>query len=418
MQHGRITRTRSGCWVCRQRRKKCDQQLPRCSTCVRLNQDCERQRNIRFRYLTGPNDWPHSLKDVSENLYSDSDQVFHVPSSVDSILLTPSKASHTATTTEATSSAVDVSRDRFDRDETELFPPSQAPPLLALTRGRRSTDLAVPSEPSSLSDILLSLNSSNSMPLIPAASDTPRTSESNGIHLGEDGLSCSCPSPEGSIQSAPSRSTAHDDGSGLELSTFSAKTHAQSSSETDMSTPVAEGHALSSTSIHKEVTDLHRPRFQFKRSADIELLRVYLAEPGPWIEALDSERHFTIKELHRMLGCPPWRAAALALASRFKDVTDADYSAGISLELYQTAVKELISYEPTDDTSGALAAAVILFVYEMMAVEYVEWWRHLQGCAGIFLSHSWNGSTGGLVSSSFWAYVRSGKSSAWPPPRP
>jgi len=143
-------------------------------------------------------------------------------------------------------------------------------------------------------------------------------------------------------------------------------------------------------------------------AAEIALLQVYLAEPGPWIEAVDSERHFTIGNVHQLANCHSWRAAALALASRYRELSDPTYPGQASLELYQNALRELIAYQPHYDDSGALAAAVLLFVYEMMTVEYIDWWRHLQGCAGIFLSHNWNGCTGGLVSSSFWAYVRSG----------
>lgn len=153
---------------------------------------------------------------------------------------------------------------------------------------------------------------------------------------------------------------------------------------------------------------LSQPRY-FSTEAEISLLKTYLEEPGPWIEACDSERHFTVVSLPHMTTCPPFRSAALALASRHRDCTDSSYPAHRSLDLYQRAVKELIQCRPMDDDSGVLAAAVLLFVYEMMTVSDVDWRRHLQGCAGLFLSHSWTGSTKGLVGACFWAYVRSGK---------
>lgn len=146
----------------------------------------------------------------------------------------------------------------------------------------------------------------------------------------------------------------------------------------------------------------------FTSESEISLLQTYLQEPGPWIEAVDSDRHFTVFGLPHMIACPPFRSAALALSSRFRDCTDSSYPAHKSLDLYQKSVKELIRYRPMDDDAGALAAAVLLYVYEMMTVSQVDWQRHLRGCAGLFLSHGWNGSTQGLVGSCFWAYVRSG----------
>jgi hypothetical protein len=153
----------------------------------------------------------------------------------------------------------------------------------------------------------------------------------------------------------------------------------------------------------------HTPRPEpFTSAIDIELLKVYLVETGPWIEACDSARHFTVVELQHMIVCPPFRSAALALASKFKECTDPTYPAHRSLHLCQKAVRELIRCLPADDYTGVLAAAVLLFVYELVTVSLVDWRRHLQGCASLFASRGWNGSTGGLVGSCFWAYVRSG----------
>jgi len=151
----------------------------------------------------------------------------------------------------------------------------------------------------------------------------------------------------------------------------------------------------------EEVRLLSQPE-PFTSVSDIELLRVYLREPGIWVEALDSARHFTIVDMQHMMNCLPFKSAALALASTIKDMTDASCPAYKSLELYQKAITDLIRCRPMDDDGGVLAAAVLLFVYEMMAAKDVNWRRHLQGCAGMFLSHNWNGSTPGLVGSCFW----------------
>lgn len=36
-----VTRTRTGCWTCRARRKKCDESRPSCLACLSLNLQCE-----------------------------------------------------------------------------------------------------------------------------------------------------------------------------------------------------------------------------------------------------------------------------------------------------------------------------------------------------------------------------------------
>lgn len=36
-----LTRTRTGCWTCRARRKKCDETRPHCKTCTNLSLQCE-----------------------------------------------------------------------------------------------------------------------------------------------------------------------------------------------------------------------------------------------------------------------------------------------------------------------------------------------------------------------------------------
>lgn len=41
-----------------------------------------------------------------------------------------------------------------------------------------------------------------------------------------------------------------------------------------------------------------------------------------------------------------------------------------------------------------------------MTVTYLDWRRHVQGCASIYSHNGWNGSTGGLISGCFWDYAR------------
>ena len=143
---------------------------------------------------------------------------------------------------------------------------------------------------------------------------------------------------------------------------------------------------------------------------EMGLIQNYTSQCASWFESTDSERHFSVKEIHYMMRCGPWRAAAIAISSRQRDLSDQTHPYQLSLELYQNAVKTLIEeVAPGKVESGVLAGCVLLTVYEMMSVTYSDWERHLEGCAGIFRANNWNGSTGGLVGCCFWAYARIGE---------
>lgn len=45
-------RSRNGCWTCRQRRVKCDEVRPTCSSCVRLGKDCEWGQRWNFNDIS------------------------------------------------------------------------------------------------------------------------------------------------------------------------------------------------------------------------------------------------------------------------------------------------------------------------------------------------------------------------------
>lgn len=46
-----VTRTRTGCWTCRARRKKCDETRPTCLACRSLNLQCEGY-GVRLKWAT------------------------------------------------------------------------------------------------------------------------------------------------------------------------------------------------------------------------------------------------------------------------------------------------------------------------------------------------------------------------------
>lgn len=142
------------------------------------------------------------------------------------------------------------------------------------------------------------------------------------------------------------------------------------------------------------------------------LLQTYLQECAQWFDAVDGQRHYARKNVTRMMSCPPWRAAALAVSAKHLELTqkNSQPAESLSLHLYQLAVQLAIdSISGRFDCVGTTAGCVVLAVYEMMTVTYHDWRRHLQGCTSIYLHNRWNGDSMGLIRASFWNYARIGK---------
>lgn len=144
---------------------------------------------------------------------------------------------------------------------------------------------------------------------------------------------------------------------------------------------------------------------------EMRLLQIYLRECAPWFDASDGQRHYGRKCVDRMMTCPPWRAAALALSAKHIELHEKSEKTAepLSLHLYQLAVQLAIdSISGRFDCVGTTAGCVILAVYEMMTVTYQDWRRHLRGCTSIYSHNHWNGDSLGLIGASFWNYARIG----------
>ena len=147
---------------------------------------------------------------------------------------------------------------------------------------------------------------------------------------------------------------------------------------------------------------------------EVTLMHNYLTECAPWFDAHTGQQYYSRLEVQGALNCPPWRAAAMALSAKNIELRERrslmQGSHSLPLHLYQLAVRLTIdAMSGRFESVGTLAGCVLLCVYEMMTVTYTDWHRHLRGCASIYTHNHWNGSTGGLISCSFWAYARIGK---------
>jgi hypothetical protein len=144
---------------------------------------------------------------------------------------------------------------------------------------------------------------------------------------------------------------------------------------------------------------------------EMDLLETYLQICAPWFDIVDSERSYARKDVARMMSCPPWRAAALAISAKHLELSQrAPPREPLSLHLYQLSVQLAIdSISGRFDCVGTTAGCVILAVYEMMTVTYHNWRRHLRGCTSIYSHNRWNGNSMGLIRASFWNYARIGR---------
>lgn len=153
-----------------------------------------------------------------------------------------------------------------------------------------------------------------------------------------------------------------------------------------------------------------------RTNLEITLMHNYLTECAPWFDAHSAQLYYSRVEVPRMLKCPPWRAAALALSAKNIEMRDhrslIPGSEKLSLHLYSMAVRLAIeSMSGRFEVVGTVAGCVLLCVYEMMTVTYLDWRRHVQGCASIYTHNGWNGSSGGLISGCFWDFARIGERS-------
>ncbi|KAL3293498.1 putative Zn(II)2Cys6 transcription factor [Colletotrichum asianum] len=125
------------------------------------------------------------------------------------------------------------------------------------------------------------------------------------------------------------------------------------------------------------------------------LISYYLRETGTWCNTTDSEMHFTVKGIHKMMKSMAFSSAAMALASRQLD----NAKGGMQYI-------SLLRHDPNVADPSILATCTLLCVYEMMASGVAEWRRHLRGCAGLLRMRNWNGDSEGIVKTCFWAFAR------------
>ncbi|KAJ0269009.1 hypothetical protein COL940_012837 [Colletotrichum noveboracense] len=107
------------------------------------------------------------------------------------------------------------------------------------------------------------------------------------------------------------------------------------------------------------------------------LISYYLGETGTWCNTTDSEMHFTVKGIHKIMKSIAFSSAAMALASRQLDNAKGG-SSQLTLNLYQDTIQFLLRHDPKVADPFILATCTLLCVYEMMSSGVPEWRRHLR----------------------------------------
>ncbi|KAJ0273893.1 hypothetical protein CBS470a_012046 [Colletotrichum nupharicola] len=75
------------------------------------------------------------------------------------------------------------------------------------------------------------------------------------------------------------------------------------------------------------------------------LISYYLGETGTWCNTTDSEMHFTVKGIHKIMKSIAFSSAAMALASRQLDNAKGG-SSQLTLNLYQDTIQFLLRHDP------------------------------------------------------------------------
>lgn len=455
-------RTRTGCWNCRRKRKKCDEQRPSCKECSLRGVPCEWGVRLVFRpehVESIPASHPSMLETAKAQSSGDV-EIIDVTSEVIRDYWNESNMSgnggpvaghqHKPPDQQGSRDQQPRGSPKSSKDSTVSTLSGQRDDVASLTAAGSSghaTDAAsapVTPAPGHISNIESSANI-----LSPHSYDMIHSAATQLLDLG-----CSAPavpphatasqsallqptnhSSNHSIASPGSEGMSHDGiflpgsaylefHSALRSHTFYAARSALPSRcgtpehpESAHTTARSEGQpaedCLSSTlDISDTVSPLDdvalsrpTPRLsELSQQEEFELWKNWVDEIGPWLDKFDNQRRFVRALPPLAREHPHLRYSMLALSARQLERKFPDRPA-TSLGLYQEAIHQLVHFLPTRTTT-VVASCVVLCVLEMMSCSPKMWRRHLDGSASLILSLGINGFSGGLEQALFWCFAR------------
>ncbi|KAK4243988.1 hypothetical protein C7999DRAFT_44289 [Corynascus novoguineensis] len=427
----KIVRTRTGCWACRRRRKKCNELRPICSNCSRNGEACEWGVRLSFRdenILTIPQNRPSLRQDLT-SLYDGGP--IRVVNITDEVIrdywseiraeddLCENLTNRTMTTSDnewRDSNGVmtsDICSSNNGPADAQT-PHSQdiiqlaAAQLLDLGAGEPSVTTSMmgsgPS-PTHLGDLIPPLSSVDND--TSATADAGISPESlfadDGIFLPGstyfelhsalrnhifDTARSACPSLWPSPCLRPSDVEPMPE------------TNAQGISDTAAMPPNQQPEQAFRSS------DSNTPAIiELSKQEEYALWKNWVDEIAPWLDKFDRDCHFQQKLPALANIHPHLRSSMLALSARQLERKHPERSSSASLALYQEAVHQLVPQLQTKLTD-VVASCVVLCVLEMMSCSPQMWRRHLDGCACLIRSLGMNGFSGGLEQALFWCFTR------------
>ncbi|KAI8198037.1 putative Zn(II)2Cys6 transcription factor [Colletotrichum sp. SAR 10_70] len=116
------------------------------------------------------------------------------------------------------------------------------------------------------------------------------------------------------------------------------------------------------------------------------LISYYLRETGTWCNTTDSEMHFTVKGIHKMMRSMAFSSAAMALASRQLDNAKGG-SSQLTLNLYQDTIQFLLRHDPTVADPSILATCTsdvwAAFIMEQSTLIPTDSWVQDESVASV-----------------------------------
>lgn len=378
------SRVRSGCLVCRQRRKKCDERRPQCQKCERMGLACSWPSSYVFR-VTGP-----GLSETSDRTIERMESRERAGGS------SSHEPSYSALQAAQSSSSQISTRSSVQNQEQSLGSIANAASEIERSpTGNLSGEVneTAPSQPP-LNDFaamdgisegwLQQISDKCSWsPLEPILSQSPDAynvyypnAEYRALHRTLYNYMVDTAQAGNAVQVNP-ESTPQD-------TSF-------------LSTPRASSNNLRNR-FPTSATNLTARREQ-------ELWVNYLDEVTDWLDMFDNENHFKTAISVMAQTSHHLKLAVLALSSRQLERRDPSKPYVESLGLYSEAI-QLINKDLPSMSIAVIASCVLLCVLEMMSSSPNEWARHLDGCAMLITAAGIHGAVGGMKQAIFWCFAR------------
>lgn len=380
--HNSITkkRVRTGCFNCRRKHKKCDEQKPICKACVLRNDDCEwpapadsSSRRAKRRKLPHPMKKHHPTSSTgSLSPISNSSECSRSSSNAVENLKAIDDYSRKLENMESSLNATDKVT-----NESWIITPNGLPEPHSLGSNTSPQDPITASSLQNLEEVS-PISSQHGVDFPLNLIDTQNTDQFNLLDLND-------------LQD-----------------TFRDYMLANVSNAQDPN--------LDSTILfNKHIGVVNQGpdhTASLTKQEEKKLMKNYLYKVAPWLDMFDLSRQIGLKSVQLAKSYPCLKYAILALSSRQMERTGNLNDSSISAALYQTSLKHLIPTVKTKLDIGGISACVTLCIFDMMSRTPEKWRYHLEGCSALFKATGINGFSEPYERALFWAFARMDVNSA------